>query len=200
MDATAEINRIGATASAVARQQPPPLIELKGGNLFLREPTITPEVAPGGEVSIDATVSNRALFISVGDPDACENEANDCTRGIFDLSSGYCYELRVSPQWRGTEGTGPQCVNLTELGTGDKNHSFRIPAPQQTGEFSIQLTLEAPGSRETGTAVRNVTVTTTPSPPPDGDDGGIFEQISDIIVLLILLAAIVQFGGLVDRD
>lgn len=162
MDATAAMNDVGST---IFRQQ---FISLKGGALFLREPQITDLVATGGLVQIDAIVSNGALII--GDADECARSENPCDPGFFD-DIGYCYELRVSPEWTETEGTGPSCVPVTELGTGDNSHQFSIPGPESAGEFTVQYTLEALGTNETGTAIQTIDVTDEPTPPPNGGNG-----------------------------
>lgn len=197
--ATLREARFTQPAAVTPRQM---LISLKGGNLFLRKANVPEEVAPGGVVDIDTTVSNGALLISSFDPDSCVNDANPCTKGPFE-TGGYCYELTVSPEWTGDDSTGPTCIHTTEIGTADQDRRWTFTAPQQTGDFNVTFRLEVLGSGEFETLTRSITVTEEAPPRPGPGDGdeedeediidqieALLQQTGVVLGLLVLLALI----------
>lgn len=172
------------------------LATIKGGNLFIRRAAVPAEIAPGGTVDVEATVSNGALFISATDPDACQNSATPCS--FNDV--GYCYELVVDPSWTSEKSVGPRCIQTTSVGTEDHHPTFVFTAPQQEGEYSITFELRGSNSGESASITRGITVTgDAPSrpPPPDenGDDGTDPETlIAGLTGLLIVTALVLLLG------
>lgn len=145
-----------------ARQQ---LVSLKGGNLFLREANVTPEVAPGGVIDVQSVVSNGALLIDPFDKDSCVHDANDCTKGPTE-TGGYCYEVEIEPSWTSNKPSGPNCIKTTEVGTIDKEHTASLTAPTGEGSYVVGVRLTAKGSGQTGVFQRTVTVTETAGQRP----------------------------------
>lgn len=191
-------SRAGARSSRLTSRQQ--LISLKGGNLFLRKAAVPREVAPGGVVDIDTIVSNGALAISPFDDDECSNGANRCSTQV---GAGYCYNLRVNPDWTAADQTGPTCIGTTEIGTADQDRRWTFTAPGAVGDFVVTFQLEAVGTGERGRITQRITVTREAEsrPPPNDDNGngdGLLGDIEQIITLVVVLFVLALLAGVVS--
>lgn len=156
------LNRLGGADPAAA--------SLKNGNLFLEDIVVDPQQpAPGSPITVYATVSNGAYIIGPG-PDCCGPSCGIPGGGAL---NGWAYRVRTSWQFGGsTDETSEQCLGGTEVGTKSREHTLEMSAPHQTGTSTLVVTLALPGSGESASTTRSVTVSTGDGGDGGGGDGG----------------------------
>lgn len=129
-------------------------------------------LSPGQSIDIELTVNNHSAgFFS--DPDACGNASTGCEVNFSDME-GYCIKIVAKMNGQRYE-SNPTCVRITDVVPPSTNRvRTNIYAPEQEGEYTLEVWGVASATGNSSEAVRkDIVVSTDPTANPgDGDQGG----------------------------